>query len=471
MKKLSVKTKIAIWVSALVLITALISSAAVVFFGNQVTQNAMKRNLISAVEGNINELEILSRLDRARLDDEFDILVEGDGFFVEIDDDFIKSTNGINTTLYGGGSVLYGDGAAGTDIAPFSNTGIRRVHTADGDWFIYDKRIKSDLAKELWLRGAVPVTEGFTQTLNVIDSYLLLVPLMVLLAVLGALVISRRSLKPIDDVCLSANEIRHGNDLTKRLEIENKGAEIDALVSSFNAMLERLESSFERERRFSSDISHELRTPISVIRSAAELALDENDAEQYAESLDMIKRQSEKMSAMINEMLEYSRLGNGAAKAEEVDFSGLLNDLCGDLALLKTNGITLETEIESEVKIFAVPSLITRLCENLIQNAFKYGNENGRVLVSLKRDNGFAVLSVKDNGVGIKAEDKDKIFDVFYRADESRSREGFGLGLSFVKRIAELHGGEINVNSIEGMGSEFTYCQKLFEKTDSLMLF
>lgn len=462
MKRLSVKSKIAIWTSVFVMLTALLSSFAVIYFSNHVVQNTIKRNLISAVEDNINEIKLFTDKKDVHLDDEFDILVESNGLYVEVDDDFTKHYNDVTTTLYNSDSVLYGESVVSTTAFEFEESGVRTVKIDGVRYYVYDKRVNSSVSDSLWLRGTVLQKVGMTQIIDVVDSYLFIIPLMSFLAVAGAFIIAHSALKPIDEISTSADNIRLGNDLTKRLEIEGKGKELDTLIASFNGMLERLEDSFERERRFSSDISHELRTPLSVIMSASELALEGNDETQYIESLELIKRQGEKMRTMINSMLEYSRLGMEALQFEKIDFSGIVNTGCDDMRLIGEKNIKLVTEIENDVFINGDYELITRLCENLISNAYKYSKENGIILVSLKSENGFAALSVKDNGIGIKKEEIDRIFNAFYQVGKSRTQSGFGLGLSFVKKIAELHGGEITVNSAEGVGSEFIYKQKLY---------
>ena len=461
MNKLSVKSKIAIWTSVFVMITALLSSFAVIYFSNHVVQNTIRRNLISGVEDNINEIKLYSNKEEVHLDDEFDILVESNGLYIEVDDDFTKQFNNVTTTLYDSKSVLYGEGVVSSEAFPLKEEGVRIVKNDGVRYYIYDKKVNSKVSDTLWLRGAVMQRVGLIQTIDVIDSYLFIIPLMVLLAVAGAFVIAHQALKPIDEISTSADNIRLGNDLSKRLEIEGKGKELDTLIDSFNGMLERLEESFERERRFSSDISHELRTPVSVILSASELALEETDERQYIESLELIKRQGNKMRSMINHMLEFSRLGTDGAQLESIDFSKIVKSSCEDMEFIGTNNIKLIKSIENGVFINGDSGLITRLCENLISNAYKYGKENGIVQVTLKCEDSFAVLSVKDNGIGIENNEIDKIFNAFYQAGKSRSQSGFGLGLSFVKKIAELHGGEITVNSTKGIGSEFIYKQKI----------
>ncbi len=461
MKNISLKTKIALWVSVLVLITALASSAAVIAFGNRVVQQNARRSLITAVEGNINEIEIYTSRSDVRLDDEFDVLVEDGKHFIEIDDDFIKETNGVTTTLYSNSSVLYGDNIIDAEAFEFNEKGVRIINSGGESYYVYDKTVNRGVSGELWLRGTVSRRAGLMQTLSVVDSYLLIIPLMIMLAVGGAFILARRALSPIESIARSADEIQQGNDLTNRIELTGKSVETDTLINSFNGMLERLEGSFERERRFNSDISHELRTPVSVILSASELALEETDEAQYIESLEIINRQGEKMRKMINEMLELSRLGSGTPEFRATDFSTLVRNVCDDFKLIEKKGITLDYGVEDGINVLGNAGLLSRLCENLISNAYSYGKENGSIRVSLKSENGFAVLSVKDDGVGISPQDKDKIFNAFYRADSSRSDEGFGLGLNFVKTIAVLHGGEVNVNSIVGVGSEFVFKIKI----------
>lgn len=466
MKSLSLKAKITVWVTVLVIIISLISAGSVIFFSNGITQSNMKRNLISAVEGNINEIELRSTKNELKLDDEFDISIEYGGMFIEIDDDFIKENNGVTTAIYDNTSVLYGESIVDTEEFELSEKGIKTVNENGQRYYIYDKKIKN--SDSLWLRGSVNVDIGIAQTISIVDSSFLLIPLFAFIAIIGAFLLARGALTPVDKVSVAAEDIRKGSDLTKRIPNERTEKEVHRLVSSFNEMLQRLEYSFEKEKQFNSDVSHELRTPLSVILNECELTLDGAESEEeYKEALKLIERQGKKMNEIISNMLEFARLetGNESITFSETDLSALAELLYEEAEKVNEKGIIYKSDIENNIYINANEGLISRLISNLLSNAYKYTSNNGNITISLKRDGSDAVLSVSDSGCGISKSDINKIFNTFFRADNSRSEEGYGLGLSFVKKIAELHGGEISVKSTEGLGSEFIFRISISEKS------
>lgn len=446
------------------IIIAAFSSLAVVFISNSVIQNTAKRNLINAVESNVNEIRIAQSKEDLKLDDKFDISLRYKNKYVEIDDDFIKETDGVVVSLFDSDSVLYGESIVDTDEFSLEETGIRRVKGETGTYFIYDKKLSSG---NLWVRGCVSVDLGFQQTITIVDDMFFVVPIMVIIAVSGAYFLAKRAFEPIDEISLAAGEIRKGRDLSKRIALKRYEKEVLRLSNSFNEMLERLEAAFNKEEQFTRDVSHELRTPLSVVISECELMLEEESAqaEEYREALLLIKAKAEKMNSMINSLLEYSRLeaGSESSNFSKTDFSSTAKSICEEMKKSKSNGIVLEYDIENNIYINANQSLMVQLVTNLISNAYKYGKKDGHIYVTLTTHNGSAVLKVKDDGIGISESDREKIFNTFFRADSSRSAEGFGLGLSFVKKIADLHGGTIKVNSVEGSGSEFIYSQKIFD--------
>ena len=175
-----------------------------------------------------------------------------------------------------------------------------------------------------------------------------------------------------------------------------------------------------------------------------------------------IRRQGARMNGLINDMLDYTRMEQRSEQYEmtQLDLSGLTAETAESLALLQINGITLEMEIEPGITINGNRFLLLRLLQNLISNAYRYGKKDGVIEVRLARDHvqntDVAVLSVKDDGIGIAEEEQSRIFDRFYRSDASRSVQGTGLGLSMVQKIADLHGAEITLESAPGEGSCFS---------------
>lgn len=309
----------------------------------------------------------------------------------------------------------------------------------------------------VWVRGLVSAdaTAGAFSAITKTVAYI--IPLFILLAAAGAYLISRKTIKRVEDIGVSAREISSGKDLSKRIEIKGGKDEITDLADTFNGMLERLQISFESEKQFTSDASHELRTPLAVIKAECDFALSEKaDSEDKQEALVSVSEQADKMTNLVNALLSLTRTEQDTQRFsfENSDMSLLTEEVCASFVLSK--GITLNTDIQKDIYYNMDVSLISRLLENLLTNAVRYGRENGYITVSLKEENEIIVLSVKDNGIGIAEEDIPKIWGRFYRADSSRSNsEGFGLGLALVDRIAALHGAKAEVSSILGEGSEF----------------
>ena len=231
-------------------------------------------------------------------------------------------------------------------------------------------------------------------------------------------------------------------------------------------MFQRLDQAFETEQQFTSDASHELRTPMSVILAQCELSL--NDPETSASSqtaFQTIQRQGKRMSRLINDMLDYTRLEMHSERYQKqtLDLSALALSICEDMALIRQREIQLTADIQPGISVFGNPQLLGRLLTNLISNAYRYGKENGHIIVHLHQETArtsgqeFISLSVEDDGIGIPQEAQEHIFQRFYQVDPSRSGGGTGLGLSMVQQIAGFHNGTVTVKSSPGNGSIFTF--------------
>ena len=224
-------------------------------------------------------------------------------------------------------------------------------------------------------------------------------------------------------------------------------------------MFNRLEDSFNREKQFTSDASHELRTPLSVITNQIEYSLEHEELDEFEkESFQVIYRQSKRMNKLIDDMLGLSRLSSGTDRypKEDINLSELITEVCNDMALIKFNDISIDTDIEKDIHILGNKQLLERMLINLIDNSYKYGKPNGKTKISLKESSNIITLIVKDNGIGIEKENLNQIFDRFYREDSSRSKSnGYGLGLSLVAEITKYHNATIKVESTKGNGSTF----------------
>lgn len=277
-------------------------------------------------------------------------------------------------------------------------------------------------------------------------------PFVIILAVLMAYFLAGKAVKPINEISAETEKIEEGNDLKERINVHGL-LETDRLAASVNNMLSRLESSFESEKRFTSDASHELRTPLAVIKAECEYALSGNaDDEEKTEAFESINAQTDKMASLVSSLLSITRAEQGTLKAnfEYADFSGLVRQTSENYKTDKK----LTVNVQDGIMLNMDTTLMIRVVENLLSNASKYGKENGSIYVSLAKKEK-TVLTVEDDGIGIDEKDIGYIFNRFYRADSSRSAtEGFGLGLPLVKYIVELHSGTIRAESEPGKGTK-----------------
>jgi two-component system, OmpR family, heavy metal sensor histidine kinase CusS len=285
-------------------------------------------------------------------------------------------------------------------------------------------------------------------------------PVFLALAVYGGYWMSRRALEPVARMAQTARSIGEQN-LAKRLDVPSSRDELAQLAETLNEMLARLETAFQRITRFTADASHELRTPVAVMRTSAELALRKTrDPAEYRETLSQILREADKVSELIEELLDLARADSGSSqlKMERADLSAIMRAACEETRLLADEkGVSLTLVPGAPVWVMAEPASVQRLLLILLDNAVKYTPAGRHVSAGVSTRNGCAVAEVRDDGIGISGEDMPHIFDRFFRADRARSRElgGAGLGLAIGRWIAEAHGGEIRARSELGKGSAF----------------
>lgn len=466
MKKLSVKAKITLWFSIMLVVVLFLTSSVLLYISNGIIQKTIKDNLIETVENNVDEIEFYTDLESVKKRDSYDHYIRFNNGYLEIDDDYLDRVNDVYTSCCSyDGKLLYGENPISSYTAElsFSDSSVRRIKANGTDYYVFDRNLRKDGLNQLWLRGVVSTEQSSEQMLSIARLSLMIMPAIVFFAILIGYLLAKKALAPIKKISDTISDIEHSDDLRKRIDIEDGNDELHNLAKSFNLMLERLENAFDIQKRFVSDASHELRTPVSVINSQCEYTLEEpRDSKEYIDALEVVRRQGKKMKCMIDDMLEFTRLESNVRVLDKTRFnySEAVEMICLDMKFIRTNNITLKDDIEENIFVNADRELITRLIGNLITNAYRYGNENGTVLVSLKSNRDNAILTIADNGIGIEKEKIEKIFERFYQADSSRSGEGSGLGLAMVKEIANLHGASITVKSEAGQGSEFTYIMK-----------
>jgi heavy metal sensor kinase len=248
-------------------------------------------------------------------------------------------------------------------------------------------------------------------------------------------------------------------DLSQRINVAEAESELGQLAAVLNATFARLEAAFAQQQQFTSDAAHELRTPVSVMLTQTQTALNrEREAADYKQTVEACQRAAQRMRRLIESLLALARLdaGQEVLKRLRFDFSKTISE-CVELVnpLAGERGVKISVELEP-LEITGDSERLAQVVTNLLTNAIQYNHDGGQVRVKLKSENGLAVLTVADTGAGISAEDVPRVFERFYRADKSRSTGGNGLGLAISKAVVEAHGGTIEVSSAENFGTTFT---------------
>jgi heavy metal sensor kinase len=315
---------------------------------------------------------------------------------------------------------------------------------------------------------------NMNQTLSTFRQALLLTSLvtLILAGILGFFLINRM-LHPVQAITRTAREIQE-NNLNRRLDV-HANDELGSLAKTLNQTFSRLEAAFIREREFTADASHELRTPLAIAQGEATLALkEERSREDYQKALESISRQLSRTSSLINRLLFLARSDDRIELVlTGIDLNSLLSETAQDARVLcEPKQIALDWKPEENDQGLIVRGDIVRLRElflNLLENAVRYTPEGGSIALTVRRETEYARIAVSDTGMGIPPEHLPHIFERFYRVDKSRSRAegGVGLGLAISGRIAEVHGGRIEVSSEVGKGSTFTVFLPLLSEKKS----
>jgi heavy metal sensor kinase len=326
--------------------------------------------------------------------------------------------------------------------------------------------------------GGAPMTVAAAASLHdeaellesVRTAMAVIIPIVLVAAWAGGYALARRSLAPV--VAMSDRAAAIGaTSLDDRLPVANPRDELGQLARTFNGLIDRMAAAFEQQRRFMSDASHELRTPVAIMRGEADVALSRDDraAEEYRDALRIVRGEGRRLSGIVNDLFLLARADAGQQPLRTADL--YLDDLLADCAramrsLAAQRGVDLRLEPPaphaSDYALRADEDLLRRLFLNLLDNAIKYSGPAASVRVSLASHDGRYRVTVADTGPGIPADARAHVFERFYRAEAARSRAsgsetggGAGLGLSIARWIAEAHGGSLALEASSGAGSTF----------------
>ncbi len=324
-------------------------------------------------------------------------------------------------------------------------------------WGFYAKKLPDGniLVAGLPLKQERVLTEHMEETLA-----FFFILLFIATTVSGVL-LSKKSLKRAAEISFTAMGIHRSGNLSRRIPESDRGDEFDLISSSFNRMLDGLEKAVKSVREAMDAISHDIKTPLSRIRSACQLGLSKKrKPDEYQEILQDVLEDTNQLLKLLEMELDISEAEAGALplNLEKISLASLITP-CVDMMepLAAERNVSLTYDIKSDVKVLCDRKRVFQALSNLLDNAIKFNRKGGYVTVRLRERNDFAAIEVEDSGIGIKEEELERIFQRFYRADSSRSTPGYGLGLSLVKAVAEMHGGRIEVKSEPGKGSIFSF--------------
>lgn len=320
-----------------------------------------------------------------------------------------------------------------------------------------------------WLvvgRSLEPMYDMLNQT---VYALALAGPLVVLLACIGGYFLAGRALAPVAAMTRTARRIQAeglGNKRVSRIGMEGRRDELGELASTFDAMLARLEESFKRERRFTADAAHELRTPLAVVQAETSVALAKpRRVSEYTRVLSVVEGESARMGRLVTDLLTLARADEGQHHLahDTLNLSSVCQTVICQLSTLASDkGVSLIADIQEGVMVEGDTTWLAQMLLNLVDNGIKYTQAGGWVKVHVATGLNKVEVSVTDSGIGISDEQLPQIFERFYRADKSRTRDsdtaGLGLGLAICDWIAKSHGGSIAVSSKVGHGSCFAVC-------------
>ena len=446
MMKRSIKLKITLWFTLFMTLTVIVCLLFLYFAGEKSMKSNSRDQLISTVSDSLKEIEY----DDGELD---------------IDEDMEAYQNGIYLSVYDpNGSLIFGSVPRGFPSDITAQPGeVTTVTAREQSWYVYEQSQHLRGYGSILVRGAIGTDGAGTAFSILLRLAVIALPVLVLVAAAGGYFIVWHAFRPVKHIVETARQIGESRDLSKRIHLGNGKDEICALANTFDSMFDRLQYAFENEKQFTSDASHELRTPVSVIISQCEYTLkNAKTMEEAKEGLDKVLTQAQKMSGLISQLLTLARSDKRHQKLqiELLNLSELTQIICEqqqEKASLKN--ITIQTRIEPDLLIRGDETMLMRLFINLIENSIHYGRTNGHIIVSLKAGNGYLAGTVQDDGIGIAPEHQGKVWERFYQVDSSRNPNtgSCGLGLSMVKWIVEAHGGTIRLQSSPGAGSIFSF--------------
>lgn len=455
MRRLSLKTKITMLYTAIMTLVVCSILVLLFSFSNQEILTGVQNQLEETVAGARGDIEYR------------------DGT-LKVDSDFLELENGIYLSLYSSdGTLLYGKIPYGFDnSAPFQDGSIRRIQGQSSSYYLMDMVYAIPGYGVVDIRGVASVTAAERSFYTTIQLATILLPLIVFITAVMGYFMTKRTLRPVSKITDTVQSIRKDKDLSRRIHLGEGNDEIYRMANTFDQLLEQIEDSRLREQQFTSDVAHELRTPLSTMMLMCEdMMADESLDRNAIENVSLLHQKVVTLSRMVSQLLTLSRADQGRAKIEKepINLSELALSVveeAREIALPKN--ITIESDISPDIAMIGDETLLIRFFLNLLTNAVSYGKAGGHIWIALQSCSNLIKGEVRDDGIGISEKDLPHIWERFYQADTSRTdKESSGLGLSIVRWIVSVHGGTIGVSSRIGEGSCFSFSFPVNIKTES----
>lgn len=454
---MTLRTRFAVWLGALML-AALATFGTVVYL---VVANWLSTSVDDSLRLSAVQLIATSDIDHGRIDVPDDSLtldaaltdeLRSQGFTIQV---FSPAGKVVETFGPFAGLSLEPDQLAAAREGRTS-LGTRPAPSGDGSVRVYTEGVPGDdgVVAVVQVSQSLHATESVRQTL--LSALLLGSPILVVVAVVGGYVLAGRALAPIDEITSAARRISAEN-LSGRIGLPPAQDEVGRLAATFDEMLARLESAFARERQFTHDAAHELRTPLAAMQAILTVIAERRrSVGDYETALADIAQETARLSALTEDLLGLARAGQPLETREDVDLSVLVPDVVETLRpLAEAKGLSLDCVADAGLRVRGDTDAIIRLLLNLVDNAIKFTAPGG-VVVRASAVDGRVRVAVTDTGEGVAAAHLPHLFERFYRAEEARATPGTGLGLAIALEIARAHGGDLTVESTEGVGSTFT---------------
>ena len=449
MKKMSVKSKVALWYAFSLISFLILAAALILAAGDQLILKECKSNLVAVTDRALEDVRIISG--KLVIDHNIDYYSEGA---------YIRLYREDGTLLSG---LTPENFPEDTDFQPDR---IRLIKNGKYRFYLYDRLIDNRKVGKIWVRGTASarLSDIAPSVMKMLTWFAIAIPILFIIALAGGIMLTKQAFMPLQKIVDTAEEIRKGGNLHQRIGMGDPDDkdEIRRTAGVFDEMLDQIEKDFEREKQFTNDASHELRTPVAVMLARAEYALDNpNDQAEVKESLQDIRKQAIIMSNLLTQLLTMARADRNVIQMnmELTDISILAEESAMKFySAAEHKGIRLTVDAEECSYIEGDPIFLGRMFDNLIDNSIKYGRNDGQTFIQVKAHNQEILVKIEDNGIGMDEKELPRIWERFYRIRKQSGHEderSLGLGLPIVKWIVESHKGDITVESSPGKGTRY----------------